>query len=80
MGAVILNGAHISSGAIIGAGALILANAQVPSGAVMLGVPGHQARQVTTDEQQMIAETSDAYVAKAARHMRLVRDATLIGE
>ncbi len=46
MGAIVLNGANIGRGAVVGAGAVVPENMDVPSGALVVGVPAKLVRQI----------------------------------
>lgn len=65
IGAIILNGARIGKGSVIAAAALIPEGMDVPSGSLVMGVPGKVKREVTAEEQLRFAENLQHYVEKA---------------
>ncbi|WP_371185740.1 gamma carbonic anhydrase family protein [Thalassotalea maritima] len=60
--AVILNGAQIGKNCIIGANALIPEGMQVPDNSMVLGCPGKIVKQVTDEQQAMLANAAPHYV------------------
>lgn len=70
MGAVVLDGAVVGDDCIIGAGALVTEKAVIPSGSLVLGVPGKVARQVNDEEKEKIAKNAREYIVFAAIHKR----------
>lgn len=64
MGAVILSGARIGEHSIVGAGALVLENMEVPSGSLVIGVPGRVVRPVTDEQIERIHRTAEGYVER----------------
>jgi carbonic anhydrase/acetyltransferase-like protein (isoleucine patch superfamily) len=68
MGAVLLNGVHISSGSIVGAGAVVREGFVVPSNSLVLGVPGRIVRETTMQERNRIAKTVESYLALQERY------------
>ncbi len=61
MGAIVLNGAKIGKHSIIGAGALVSENMIVPSGSVVVGVPGKIIKQVSDEQIEMILQNAKHY-------------------
>ena len=62
MGAVILSGAVISDNCIVGAGSVVTENYEVPSGSVVLGVPGKVKRKISEVMLEDIKRNSLEYV------------------
>jgi carbonic anhydrase/acetyltransferase-like protein (isoleucine patch superfamily) len=62
IGAILLNGARIGRGCIIGAGALVTEGKTIPDGSLALGAPARVVRQVTAEEQEMLAASARHYV------------------
>ncbi|WP_373695189.1 gamma carbonic anhydrase family protein [Actinomycetospora aeridis] len=61
MGSVIMNGATIGRGSVVAAGAVVSQGVTVPAGSLVAGVPGKVRREVTDDEQNMIALSAATY-------------------
>src|SRR5437016_13008662 len=55
MGAIILDGVDIGARSIIGANALVTLGTKIPPGSLVLGSPAKIRRQLTLDEQKVIA-------------------------
>nr|WP_156608834.1 gamma carbonic anhydrase family protein [Auraticoccus cholistanensis] len=68
MGAVVLNRARIGSDVIIGAGAVVAEDVEVPSGSLVLGVPGRVRRELTDEERARVLDNARSYVELARRH------------
>jgi carbonic anhydrase/acetyltransferase-like protein (isoleucine patch superfamily) len=68
MGAVVMNGAVIGDGALIGAGALVPEGKEVPPGALMVGAPARQARQLTPDQRAGLLRSAEVYRDKGRRY------------
>ncbi|RCK69027.1 gamma carbonic anhydrase family protein [Desertihabitans brevis] len=68
MGAVVLNGATIGSDVIIGAGTLVPEDAHIPSGTLVLGLPGRVRRELTGADRAAVLANADTYVQLALRH------------
>jgi carbonic anhydrase/acetyltransferase-like protein (isoleucine patch superfamily) len=66
MHATILNGAIVGSNCIVGAHALVTENARVPSGSLVVGIPGRVIRQLRAEEIERIRSNAQHYVARAA--------------
>lgn len=62
MGAIVLTGAEIGEECIIGAGALVPEGKKIPSGSVVIGLPGKVVRTVDEKDKERIRRTSEAYV------------------
>ncbi len=65
MGAIILNGAHITKNCLIGAGALVTENKTFEEGSLILGSPAKAVRKHTDEEIEGIRENADEYVKLA---------------
>jgi carbonic anhydrase/acetyltransferase-like protein (isoleucine patch superfamily) len=68
MGAVVLNGAVVGEDSLIGAGAVVTEGAQIPSGSVVVGVPGRIAKQTTGEQRAHIRKNAASYVELAKRY------------
>lgn len=66
--AVVLNGAKIGRNCIIGANALVPEGKEIPDGSVVMGSPGKIVKQLTDDQQQMLAHGAQHYVENARRY------------
>ena len=62
MNAVVLNGAKIGKGCLIGANALVPENMEIPDGSLALGSPAKIVKQLSEQQQQMIAKGASHYV------------------
>ena len=62
IGAILLNGARIGRGCIVGAGALVTEGKVIPDGMLALGAPARVVREVTPEEQLMLAASALHYV------------------
>jgi carbonic anhydrase/acetyltransferase-like protein (isoleucine patch superfamily) len=62
MGAIILDNAEIGEQCIIGAGAIVTEGMRVPSGSLVLGIPGRVARWLSEQEIQSLPERATRYV------------------
>lgn len=69
MGAVVLDNADIGENCIIGAGAVIKEGMHVPSGSLVLGVPGRIVRTLTEQEIQGLTERALRYVSYKNAHI-----------
>ena len=63
-----LSGAVIGKNCLIGAGALVKENAEVPDGAMLVGVPGRVIRAVTDEQICAITESSYDYIRLAGEY------------
>jgi carbonic anhydrase/acetyltransferase-like protein (isoleucine patch superfamily) len=70
-GSIVLHEAHVHSWAIVAANSVVLNGAIVPSGAIAVGSPAtiREGRA----RRELIAESADAYVARARRFRRDLR-------
>ena len=68
LGAILLNGARIGRGCIIGAGALVTEGKVIPDGMLALGAPARVVREVTAEEQRMLAASALHYVENWKRY------------
>lgn len=71
IGAVILDGAEISSLALVGAGALVPPGMVVPPRTLALGVPAKLIRELSDDECETILESAENYVLHAREYARI---------
>lgn len=70
MGATILDGADIGENCLIGAGALVTEQEHIPSGSLVLGVPGRVVRTLTHEEIRKIAASAAEYRELARRYRK----------
>ena len=70
MGATVMNGVHIGDNCLIAAGALIPEGRSVPSGSLVMGVPGKPVRQLTPEEIEANHASAIHYVANWKRYVR----------
>ena len=63
-----LNGARIGSGSVIGAGAVVAEGVRIPSGSLVLGVPGRVARPTTPAQRERLLQTAAHYVELGRLH------------
>ncbi len=68
IGAIVLDGAKIGEGSIIGAGALVPPRMEVPSGKLVLGIPGKVIRDVRESEVERVAEEHRRTLEKAEKY------------
>ena len=68
MHATILNGAVIGDGCLIAAGALVPENMQVPTGSLVIGVPGKVVRPVSAAQADAIKANEEEYLELARAH------------
>ena len=66
MHSTVLDGAVIGDRAVIGAGALVTKGMHVPSGSVVMGVPGKIVKTLTKEEQADLKHWATKYVEVAA--------------
>ncbi len=74
MGSVLLDNAQIGDGAVIAASALVLAKTQVPTRALMAGVPAKQVKELTEEQSWQIAGRNALGYAEYAKWF--MRDST----
>jgi carbonic anhydrase/acetyltransferase-like protein (isoleucine patch superfamily) len=67
MGAIILDGAEISSRSIIGANALVTRGMKIPAGSLVYGSPAKVVSTLSNEEQKSIAKWADKYVENSKR-------------
>ncbi len=67
MGATVMNGATIGNNCLIAAGSLIPEGRHVPSGSLVMGVPGKPVRQLSADEIEANRDAAIHYVANWRR-------------
>jgi carbonic anhydrase/acetyltransferase-like protein (isoleucine patch superfamily) len=68
MGAILLNGVHVSTGSIVAAGAVCREGFEIPPNSLVMGVPGRIVRQTTAEERARIRKTVDAYLQLQDEH------------
>lgn len=68
MGAIVLNGAEIGEYALVGAGSIVTENTIIPPYTLSLGTPARVVRELTEQDLQRMARTSDSYVHKAREY------------
>lgn len=66
--AVVLNGAKIGKNCIIGANALVPEGKEIPDGSVVMGSPGKVVKQLTDEQQKMLALGAQYYVENSRRY------------
>ena len=62
MGSIILDNAEIGEDSIIGAGALVTEGMKVPSGSLVLGIPGKVVRSLKPEEIARIKKSANNYI------------------
>ncbi len=67
MGATVMNGVSIGDDCLIAAGALIPEGREIPSGSLVIGVPGKPVRPLTADEIEANRKSAAHYVANWKR-------------
>jgi carbonic anhydrase/acetyltransferase-like protein (isoleucine patch superfamily) len=70
MGAVVLSRSTIGQEAIVAAAALVPEDAVVPPGALLMGVPARERRQLTPEERLKSRENAARYVRNAALYLQ----------
>jgi carbonic anhydrase/acetyltransferase-like protein (isoleucine patch superfamily) len=65
---VLLNNVRVGTGSVIAAGAVVPEGMQIPSGSLVMGVPGRIVRRVDAALAQRIEATWQHYVAQAKAH------------
>jgi carbonic anhydrase/acetyltransferase-like protein (isoleucine patch superfamily) len=75
MGATIMNGATIGHDCLIAAGALVPEGRSVPSGSLVMGVPGKPVRQLSGEEIEANRDSAIHYVANWRRYAKGLRTA-----
>lgn len=69
MGARILNGAVIGDKCIIAAGSVIPEGKEIPSGSLVMGVPGKVVRELSESEQEGLSAGAEDYFKKAEKYL-----------
>ena len=67
IGAIVLNGCKIGDNCIIGAHTILAENKEIPSGSLVVGVPGRVVRQVKPEEMAKVREDVAWYIENAKR-------------
>lgn len=67
IGAIILNRAEIGDDCIIAAGAVVTEDKKIPSGSVVMGVPGKIVREITPEDRVCISKACKAYLDRKIR-------------
>ncbi len=70
MGATVLNGAVIGENCLVGAGALVAEGKHIPSGSLVIGIPGKPRRQLNDDEIKSIYLSAEHYMQNAAHYIQ----------
>jgi carbonic anhydrase/acetyltransferase-like protein (isoleucine patch superfamily) len=70
MGATVMNGVRIGDNCLIAAGALIPEGRTIPSGSLVMGVPGKPVRQLSAEEIEANRNSAIHYVANWKRYAR----------
>ena len=68
MGGTVLTGATVEDGCVIAARALVAEGKRIPTGQLVMGMPGKVVRAVTDAERDRIAEGRDHYLAYAQEY------------
>jgi carbonic anhydrase/acetyltransferase-like protein (isoleucine patch superfamily) len=70
MGSILMNGAEVGEDCLIGAGAVVTEGTVVPSGSIVLGVPGKVKRETRAAEREQILHNATEYrrLAEKYRH------------
>ena len=71
MGAIVLDGAVIESDTLIAAGTVITQNSHIPSGKLVMGVPGKIKRDLTQDKIKDIKQSSLNYVKYSGMYKKI---------
>lgn len=74
MGATVLDGAVINSHSMVAAGALVPPNMEVPTGALVAGVPAKIIRKLTESEIENIAKSAEHYIKIAENNKKSIKD------
>lgn len=69
-GAIVNDGGEIGEGSLVGSGSMLIENMKVPSGSMVLGVPGRIRGAVQARHLRLMESTADHYVEKARRYKR----------
>ncbi len=68
IGATILDGVTIGEGSLIAAGSLVTPRTEIPPGSLVMGAPAKVKRQLTSEEQERILNTSKHYINMAREY------------
>ncbi|MFT5482338.1 MAG: carbonic anhydrase/acetyltransferase-like protein (isoleucine patch superfamily) [Halieaceae bacterium] len=68
--AVVLNHVKIGKHCIIGANALIPEGMEIPDGSLVMGSPGRIKRELSSEQQRMLEQQAEHYVANGRRFSR----------
>ncbi|WP_214659152.1 gamma carbonic anhydrase family protein [Candidatus Formimonas warabiya] len=64
MGSIIMSRTEIGDNCIIGAGALVTEDKRIPSGSVVMGVPGKVVKRITEEQVASILDRAQGYVER----------------
>ncbi len=64
MNSTVLDRAEIGDWCIIGAGAVVTGSSKIPSGSLVLGVPGKVVRKLTDEDRKFIVSSYENYLKK----------------
>ena len=70
MGAMVMNGARIGNDCLIGAGALVPEGREIPSGSLVVGIPGKVVRPLSAEEIARNRGSAAHYVANWKRYRK----------
>jgi len=70
MGAIVLDRAILGDECLIAAGTLITEGSQIPSGSLVMGVPGKIKRNLTPEERKMLIHGSQGYLEYAKNYLK----------
>ena len=68
IGSTVLNGARLGKNTLLGAHALVTEEKTFPDGVLLLGSPARVVRELNGEEQRRLADSANAYVAKASQY------------
>ncbi len=68
MGSILLDNCHIEPWCIIGAGAVVPVGMRIPSGSLVLGMPGTVIRPLKDSDRRQIEGGKEAYLQLAAKY------------
>jgi carbonic anhydrase/acetyltransferase-like protein (isoleucine patch superfamily) len=68
MGSILLDNCHIEPWCIIGAGAVVPVGMRIPSGSLVLGMPGKVIRPLKDSDRRQIEGGKEAYLQLAAKY------------
>ena len=70
MGSIIMSRVEIGDDCVIGAGALITENTKIPSGSVVMGVPGRVVKETSQEQKELILKRADIYVERGKLYLK----------